>query len=208
MSGCNNLVKGSDNIEHVSKKVYLKVILGSTRQGRTSEKICNALMRMLEKRADITTEILDLRDYNLPFLYEEVMPSSRKIIADTAIEKWSDKITQADAFIMVVPEYNAGYPGALKNALDLLYKEWNNKPVGFVGYSGGSSGGASVVAQLQDVVRAVKMIPVSSVITIPRASKALDALGNLVNMNIENELNAMVDQLIKNITTNVVNKLD
>jgi NAD(P)H-dependent FMN reductase len=196
ISSCKE-IKSSHDIEHVSTKMNLKIILGSTRQGRTSEKIGNALMHVLNKRADITTEIIDLKDYNLTFLYDEVMPISRKVITDPATKKWSDKIAQADAFIIVVPEYNAGYPGVLKNALDILYKEWNNKPVGFVGYSGGSSGGAHAVAQLHDVALALEMIPVTCVITIPSAWKALDTKGNLINMNIASELNTMVDQLIK-----------
>ena len=204
LSGCNNHAKTSDYVEPMSKKMNLKIILGSTRQGRTSERISNALMHILEKRTDITTEVLDLRDYNVPFLHEEVMPISRKIITDPVTQKWSDKIAQAEAFIIVVPEYNGGYPGVLKNALDILYKEWNNKPVGFVGYSGGSSGGTSAVAQLQDVTRAVKMIPVTCVITIPSAWKALDTRGKLINVNIENELNVMVDQLITSMVADVV----
>jgi NAD(P)H-dependent FMN reductase len=95
----------------------------------------------------------------------------------------------------VVPEYNSGYPGVFKNALDLLYKEWNNKPVGFIGYSGGASGGTSAIAQLRDVARAFQMIPVSSAINIPSAWKALDLHGNLVDTTIEQKLNTLIDQL-------------
>lgn len=204
LSGPNNQAKTSDDSVHISKKIDLKIILGSTRQGRTSEKIGQAFMHILEKRVDIIAEILDLRDYNLPFLHEEVMPISRKTITDPAIKKWSEKIRQADVFIIVVPEYNAGYPGVLKNAVDVLYNEWNNKPVGFVGYSGGPSGGACAVAQLMDVARAVKMIPVTSIIAIPQAWKAVDTQGNLVNMNIQSELNSMIDQLIKKMAINNV----
>jgi NAD(P)H-dependent FMN reductase len=197
ISGCKE-VKNSDTVKSFTKKINLKIILGSTRQGRTSEKIGDALAHILSTRADIVTEILDLKEYNLPFLYDEVMPVNRTVVTDPIIKIWSEKIKHADAFIIVVPEYNAGYPGVLKNALDILYKEWNKKPVGFVGYSGGPSGGANAIAQLHNVARALKMIPLTDAITIPSAWKALDTRGNLIDRNIVNELDTMIDQLIKN----------
>lgn len=179
-----------------SKKTTIQIILGSTRQGRTSEKIAQALNDSVKNRSDITTELVDLRTYNLPFLEDEVAPASRKVITNPVIATWSQKISSAQAYIIVVPEYNAGYPGVLKNALDSLYKEWNNKPVAFVGYSGGPSGGASAVAQLHAVAQALKMIPVSEDIKIPQSRKAFDEHGDLVDKNISITLNTIIDQLI------------
>lgn len=179
------------------EKIHLKIILGSTRQGRTSDKIAQELKLMADKRSDITTEILDLKDFNLPFFNEEVPPARRETIADPIIQKWSDAISAGDAFIIVVPEYNYGYPGVLKNALDSLYTEWNDKSVAFVGYSGGPAGGANAIAQLRQVAQGFKMIPVEAEIMIPSAWKAFDTKGKLVNQHVEDELNAMIDQLIK-----------
>jgi len=179
----------------VGKKTNIKIILGSTRKGRTSDKIGAALKAISDKRKDVTTEILDLNDYNLPFLNDEVPPAMRATISDPATKKWSDKINEGDAFIIVVPEYNAGYPGVLKNALDSLYKEWNNKPVAFVGFSGGPSGGASAIAQLQQVARALQMKPVANDIKVPTAWKVFDEKRNLTNPTIASELNAIIDQL-------------
>ncbi len=200
LSGCNNKQSETDqpnnNEKAVMKKPTIHIILGSTRQGRTSDKIGTAIKNMADKRTDIITEIIDLKDYNLPFFNDEVAPASRETIGDPLIKKWSDTIKRADAFIIVTPEYNSGYPGVLKNALDSLYKEWNNKPVTFVGYSGGPSGGSSAIAQLQQVARALKMTPVSATITIPSAWKAFDQKGNLTAKNIEQELNTSIDQLI------------
>lgn len=178
-----------------SKKMLIQVILGSTRQNRTANKIA----KFLKNTADIKSvdiEIIDLRDYTVPFLNDEIPPASRKEITDPQIKKWSDKINEADAFIMVVPEYNAGYPGVLKNALDTLYKEWNNKPVAFVGYSGGPSGGTSAVKQLREVTQALEMIPVSSDINIPSAWKSFDEKGNLTKKDITQEFKALIDQLM------------
>lgn len=179
------------------KKRAIQIILGSTRQGRTADKIATALQQFVATRTDITTEIIDLRDYNLPFLNDEVPPARREIITDPIIKRWSDKITEADAFIMVVPEYNSGYPGVLKNALDSLYKEWASKPVAFVGYSGGPGGGVSAVAQLRTVAKTLGMIPVLSDLAIPSVWQAFDEKGVLVNKNIEKEFTAMIDHIIK-----------
>lgn len=180
-----------------TKKIPLiQIVLGSTRKGRSSDKIGNLLKQMADKRGDISTQIVDLRDFTLPFLNDEEAPSRRKQITDPLVKKWSDKIKEADSFIIIVPEYNAGYPGVLKNALDSLYVEWNNKPVAFVGYSGGPSGGKSVINQLREVTVELEMIPVSLEIKIPTFWKAFDQQGNLVDKTIEARLNSIIDQLI------------
>jgi len=181
----------------VVQKMNVFIILGSTRQGRLSPAIGELLHTMASKRSDITVEIIDLKTYNLPFLDDEISPASRTVITDTTIQAWSDKIKSADAFIIVTPVYNAGPPGVLKNALDLLYHEWNKKPVGFVGYSGGSSGGSDVIAQLRHITKqGLEMIPVEQDVKIPNSWKALDAQGKFVDTTIEQQLNTMIDQLI------------
>lgn len=177
-----------------SKKMVIHIILGSTRQGRTSHTIAQVLKNKADTRNDIVTEVLDLRDYNLPFLNDETAPASREKITDPTVKKWSDKIKEADAYIIIVPEYNAGYPGVLKNALDSLYKEWNNKPVALIGYSGGPSGGASALAQLRQVVSTLKMTPISFDITIPYSGKAFSKHGDL--KTIEQEISTLLDRLV------------
>ncbi|MCL4361791.1 NAD(P)H-dependent oxidoreductase [Candidatus Dependentiae bacterium] len=178
-----------------AKKLDIKIILGSTRQGRTSEKLGRILKVMADKNDSITTEIIDLRDYNLPFFNDEMPPAYRETVEDPITKKWSDKINEADAFIIVSPEYNSGYSGVLKNAMDSLYKEWNNKPVAFVGYSGGESGATSAVAQLRQVAKAFQMIPVSCEINIGTSWKAFDTKGNLVK-DIENDFNNMINEIV------------
>jgi NAD(P)H-dependent FMN reductase len=182
-------------INNPSEKTIL-IILGSTRLERSSEKIVRALQASLTPKSNFIVKVADLRDFQLPFLADAVAPASRKEITDPQVKKWSDKILQADAFIFVVPEYNGGYPGVLKNALDSLYKEWNNKPVGFVGYSGGPSGGKSAIAQLKSVAQALQMVPVECDIFIPTSWKALTKQGKLENKNIEQEFAQLVNQII------------
>ncbi|HEV2917028.1 MAG TPA: NADPH-dependent FMN reductase [Candidatus Babeliales bacterium] len=195
---CNTSIIKED-ITNMKKDIHIAIILGSTRDGRISEKIGVALKYILDKRSDIKPEIIDLKDYNLPFLYDQTPPASQTVITDPIIQKWSEKIRNTDGFIIIVPEYNAGYPGVLKNALDLLYKEWNNKPVGLVGHSGGPSGGISAITQMQTVLHAFKMIPASSSITIPTSWKAFDEKGGLIDQTIEPKLMAIINELLKHI---------
>lgn len=176
----------------------LYIIVGSVRPTGTADKIANNIKQTLDKRADVQAEIVFVGDYALPFYTDIVAPVERKDeITDPVLKKWSDKIKQADAYILLAPEYNVGYPASLKNALDSLYKEWNNKPVAFVGYSGGPSGGTSTLAQLRQVAQAFKMIPVAAEVKIPYSWKAFNEQGDLVNLGaVEVELNTVVDQLL------------
>lgn len=174
------------------------ILLGSTRQGRTSHKIGAALQAIAITKQGIETHIIDLRDFNLPFIYEETSPAQRTKIADPCIQKWSKTISSFDAFIFVVPTYNAGYPGELKNAIDLLYKEWAGKPVSFVGYSGGNTGGSEAIDGLTAVTKACNMIPVTVSVKIPTAWKAFDAKGEL-SSTITAEATEMIDNLMTHI---------
>lgn len=176
----------------------LYIIVGSVRPTSIADKIANNIKQILDRRADVSAEIVFVGDYALPFYTDTVAPAERKDeITDPVLKKWSDKIKQADGYILLTPEYNSGYPASLKNALDSLYKEWNNKPVAFVGYSGGPSGGTSTLAQLRQVAHAFKMVPVAKEVKIPHSWKAFNEYGDLVNLStLETEFNTVVDQLI------------
>lgn len=107
-------------------KPTVLVLLGSTREGRVGETVARWLMRQLVTRQEAAFELADLRDYPLP-VYEGPSPDQREATA----RRWADKVTAADAYFVVTPEYNHGYPAALKGALDHAYEEWNRKPVAF-----------------------------------------------------------------------------
>ena len=119
----------------------IKIIVGSTRANRFSEKPTQWILELAKKRSDLDVELLDLRDYPLPF-FEEAMPPglAKDGYTTPAVVKWRDKIKEADGFIIVTPEYNHGYPAVLKNALDYTYFAWARKAVAFVSW--GSAGGA------------------------------------------------------------------
>src|SRR5271170_4332972 len=148
-NGCQGKI---DKENKEKPPMEIQIIVGSVRDTNTGENIAQNIKNIADKNGNITTEIIKIKDYNLPLYADKVAPASQvKAITDPILKKWSDIIKKAHAYIIIVPEYNAGYPGALKNALDSLYVEWKNKPVAFVGYSGGPSGGAAAISQLKQV---------------------------------------------------------
>ena len=146
--------------------IKIKIILGSTRQNRFSEKPAGWIFEEAKKLEGVEAELLDLRDYPMPFFDDPMSPSMAKgQYSNEIVKKWAEKINDGDAFIIVAPEYNHGYSAVLKNALDVIYPEWNKKPVGFVSY--GSALGARSVEQLRQVAVELQMAPIRNAIHIP-----------------------------------------
>lgn len=149
-----------------SQDLKILVIIGSTREGRFSEKPAQWIIDEIQKIDGINAELVDLRDHPLPFYNELKSPKGKNgQYSNRVIQKWSDLVAGADGFIVVTPEYNHGYPAVLKNAFDHLYPEWNNKAIGFVSY--GSALGARVIEQLRLVAIELQMAPISRSINIP-----------------------------------------
>lgn len=146
--------------------IKLKIIIGSTRKNRFSEKPAHWIFDEAKKITGVEAELLDLRNYPLPFFDEPVSPSyAKEPFENEIVKQWTAKIKDGDAFIVVTPEYNHGYPAVLKNAMDYVFKEWHNKPIGFIGY--GSVGGARSIEQLRQVVIELQMTPIRTAIHIP-----------------------------------------
>jgi NAD(P)H-dependent FMN reductase len=144
-------------------KLKIAVIISSTRPTRFGDKPAQWIADFANKRGDIEAEIVDLRDYDLP-LFDEMasnlwMPS----VGEAAI-KWQNKISEFDGYIFVTAEYNRSITGALKNALDQAYINWNKKPFGAVGY--GAVGGARAVEHLRTIGVELQMVPVRSAVHI------------------------------------------
>lgn len=127
----------------------IAIILGSTRPGRNGEAVAQWVLEQSNTRTDADFELVDLRDHPLPFL-DEAIPASMGHYSEAHTQAWAALIETYDGFIFVTPEYNHGTSGVLKNALDYLYAEWNNKSAGFVSY--GSAGGVRAVEQLRLVM--------------------------------------------------------
>ena len=133
------------------------IILGSTRPNRNGEQVAEWVLDIASRRIDATFELVDLRDYPLPHLDEPLPPSLGQYKNDHTKE-WADKIASFDGFVIVTPEYNHSTSGVLKNAIDYLYAEWNNKAVGFVSY--GAAGGARAAEHLRLVAGELQMADV------------------------------------------------
>lgn len=171
----------------------IAIILGSTRPGRNGEAVAKWVYNIAKKRTDAEFEFVDIKDYNLPLLDEPLPPSLGKYSKDHT-KAWAAKIDSVDAFVFVTPEYNHGIPGALKNAIDFLYKEWNNKVAGFVSYGG--VGGVRSVEQLRLVMAELQVATV-------RAQVQLSLFADFENFSVfkpaayqEKSVNTMLDQVI------------
>ena len=178
----------------------IQIIFGSTREGRQGEKVAKWVLGLAKQRKDVESEYIDLKQWNLPF-YNDPNEASSGIYSYDYTKKWSRKISEGDGYIIVTPEYNHGYPAPLKNALDLLYKEWDGKPVAFISY-GGSVGGARAVEQLKSVVLELGMVPIYGAVHLVRFSRLFDEQGNLIESRFETSANKLLDSLM-----NWVNKL-
>lgn len=132
-----------------------------------SEKIGAWVMEQSKNIPGVEFELVDLKDYSLPFFDEPISPSMLKEpYSNPVVAKWTQKIAEGNAYLVITPEYNHGYTAVLKNALDYVYKEWNGKKVGFVGY--GTLGAARAIEQLRQVVIELQMIPVRNAVHIVR----------------------------------------
>lgn len=169
------------------------IIVGSTRPGRNAEAVAKWVYENASRRSDAEFEIVDIQDYNLPLLDEPVPPSLGQY-SKPHTKKWAEKIASLDGFVFVTPEYNHGTSGALKNAIDFLFREWNHKAAGFVSY--GSAGGVRAVEQLRLMMGEVMAADV-------RAQAALSLFTDFENFSKfkpdprhETSLTAMLDQVI------------
>ena len=135
----------------------IAIIIGSTRPGRNGEAVAKWVYEIAQKRSDAEFELVDIKDFNLPLLDEPVPPIMGQY-SKPHTKAWAAKIGSFDGYVFVTPEYNHGISGALKNAIDFLFAEWNNKAAGFVSYGGAS--GARAVEQLRLVLAEVQMATV------------------------------------------------
>src|ERR1700752_4411373 len=117
----------------------ISVIVGSTRQGRFSEKPARRILQHLKKRDGVDARLLDLRDFPMPFFDQPVPPAmpGRAAFEHEVVQRWTAAIAQSDGFVFVTPEYNYGTSAVLKNAIDWVYPEWHRKAACFVSYCSG-----------------------------------------------------------------------
>jgi NAD(P)H-dependent FMN reductase len=177
----------------------ISVIVGSTRQGRFSEKPARWILQRLKDRGGIDARLLDLRDFPMPFFDQPMPPAmpGRLPYENEVVKKWTAEIARSDGFIVVTPEYNYGPSAVLKNALDWVYPEWNRKAVAFVSY--GSVAGARGVQQLRETAIELQLAPVRSSIHIPVATLWAHFQGGDVDAGLaelEAPAKTMIDDLL------------
>ena len=175
---------------------HLLILLGTTRQARRGENAGRWFHRVAAERADCTVELVDLRDWPMPFFDQAISPASAGEYPADYQKRWAGKIGPADGYVLVTPEYNHGTSAVLKNALDAIWYEWNNKPVAFVSY-GGPAGGARAVEQLRQTAVELEMAPIRVQVLIPAIHEAFDANGEPKNGDrLRGAANKMLDQLV------------
>jgi NAD(P)H-dependent FMN reductase len=148
------------------------VVVGSTREGRVTDKLAQWVAQEAEKYAEVET--LDLRDYPMPFLDEAISPRyNPNRTPDPRTKKWLDKLGEFDGYVFVTPEYNRSMSAVLKNAIDVLDYQMEKKPVALVGH--GSSGGAQAIASLR------MALPGVGAVTVPQALFFTDRVGEAID---------------------------
>jgi NAD(P)H-dependent FMN reductase len=168
-------------------RLHLTIIIGSTREGRFGPRVANWFATVVREHGAFDLDVIDLVEADLPAtLTSEPSP---------AVEAYCARLARADAFAIVTPEYNHGYPAALKSALDHAYEEWNRKPVAFVSY-GGHAAGYRAVEQLRQVAIELQMVPLREQVGIQFPWMAFDAQGDLTREGAEAAVGRMVDDLL------------
>lgn len=176
------------------------VILGSVRQGRFGDKPAHWILDELRKRRGVEATLLDLKDFDLPNFDQPVSPAwiSEPYEQDN-VARWTAAVGREDGFVIVAPEYNRSVGGAIKNAFDWVYPEWNRKAVGFVGY--GATGGARAVEHMRNIAVELQMAPVGQGVHIMwgtmapllQASPPVDAASFAA---VQQAADTMIDQLL------------
>lgn len=171
----------------------IAIIIGTTRPGRIGEAVARWVYDLAQQRTDAEFELVDLEDFNLPLLDEPVSPSQGKYSKPHTLA-WAEKVNSFDGYVFVTPEYNHGTSAALKNAIDFLYAEWNNKAASFVGY--GSAGGVRAVEHLRQVLAEVQIATVRNQVAL----SLFTDFENFTNFKPaayhEQSVETMLDQLV------------
>ena len=172
---------------------YIPIILGSTRRGRESPKVARFILEGMKHSARIETEILDLLEYNFPIMEERL-----RLRDDPPphLREFSEKIARAASLVIVTPEYNNGYPGVLKNALDYLLPEYQRKPIGIVTVSAGGFGGIYCLAQLRLVTLGMGALPIPSALPVSHVHDSFDDEGNPTDPSYEKRAKTFIDDLL------------
>jgi NAD(P)H-dependent FMN reductase len=174
----------------------LSIVIASTRPGRVGLPVGRWFEARAREHGAFEVDVIDLAELELPLMDEPNHPRLGRYTKQHT-QQWSAMVDAADAFALVMPEYNYGFTAPLKNAIDFLHREWQYKPVGFVSY-GGVAGGTRAVQMLKLVLTTLKMTPLFEAVTIPFVAQFVDDEGNFVpSETIEQSVAPMLDELLR-----------
>jgi NAD(P)H-dependent FMN reductase len=168
-------------------RLFIPIILGTARQGRQSEKVARFIFEQTKKRADVETELIDV--CNLPMKLDDAGEQMKD-------PKFSATIERCDGLIIVTPEYNHGYPGLLKHALDMNLKEYIHKAVGICGVSAGPFGGARVIQGLLPVMRELGLVTIFEDVNFGKVQEIFDEQGQLLDQSYVKRVDKFLNELI------------
>jgi NAD(P)H-dependent FMN reductase len=171
----------------------IAVVVGSTRPGRLGKPVADWVYARASERTDASFELLDVADFGLP-LQDEPLPPSRGRHEHAHTRAWAEAVARYDGYIFVTGEYNHSIPASLKNALDFLYGEWNNKAAAFVSY--GSAGGIRAVEHLRQVAGELQMADVRAQVALPLATEFENYRTFTPSDKAEKALGTLFDQVI------------
>jgi NAD(P)H-dependent FMN reductase len=171
----------------MERALFIPLILGTAREGRQSENVARFVFEQTKKRADVETELIDVRE--LPMKLDDAGEQMKD-------PKFSAAIERCDGLIIVAPEYNHGYPGLLKHALDMNLKEYIHKAVGICGVSAGPFGGARVIEGLLPVMRELGLVAIFEDVNFGNVAKIFGDQGNLLDQNYVRRLDKFLNELV------------
>jgi NAD(P)H-dependent FMN reductase len=171
----------------MQRPLFIPLILGTARQGRESEHVARFVFEQTNKRAKVETELIDVR--NLPMRLDDAGEQMKDPAFSATIER-------CDGLILVTPEYNHGYPGLLKHALDMNLTEYVHKAVGICGVSAGPMGGARVIENLLPVMRELGLVAIFEDVNFGHVGKLFDEQGKLLDQNYIRRVDKFLDELI------------
>lgn len=181
--------------------IKLKIIVGSTRPTRAADKVTPWMMQRIINHGSFEPELLDLREWRLPPFQEHfgtIGDFSDPTYSDPIVREWNRKIREAEAFIIITPEYLHGMPGLLKNALDSVFASFafRNKPAAAVSYSSGIAGGSRAIENLAHVAVEAELVLLRNTVLIPFVDAAFDESGSPNNLMTEAAATVMLDDLV------------
>jgi NAD(P)H-dependent FMN reductase len=178
----------------------LHIIIGSTRPGRAADLVAPWVIDRAKNHGGFDIEVLDLRDWALPMFtetFETIGDFNNPTYSSSLVRAWNHKIAEADAFLVITPEYNHSVPAVLKNAIDSVFFSFafRNKPIAAVGYSGGIAGGVRAIEHLAQIAVEAEMMPLRTAPIFPQVFQAFTPEHQPVNPVAEISLQIALDDL-------------